>query len=100
MAVKPSDVSGRERDAERTLRDPLPTGRTRAAAWPKVADSGWASDVRTGETTLPESILRRSVLVGMAAMTVAAAVGSVVVAAPAYAATVAGSLPLPPLRIP
>ncbi|WP_220213455.1 alpha-L-fucosidase [Streptomyces shenzhenensis] len=48
---------------------------------------------------MPESISRRSVLAGMAAMTVAATVGSLAVATPAYAATT-DSLPLPPLRIP
>ncbi|MFE0330981.1 alpha-L-fucosidase [Streptomyces sp. NPDC058960] len=48
---------------------------------------------------MPESISRRSVLVGMASMTAAAAVGTVAVATPAFAAT-AAPLPLPPLRIP
>ncbi|GAB3970441.1 hypothetical protein GCM10029978_043720 [Actinoallomurus acanthiterrae] len=48
---------------------------------------------------MPESISRRSVLVGMAVITVAAAVDPVAVATPAYAGT-ADPLPLPPLRIP
>ncbi|QDN75385.1 Tat pathway signal protein [Streptomyces sp. S1A1-7] len=49
---------------------------------------------------MPESISRRSVLAGLAAMTVAATVGSAALATPAYAATAATPLPLPPLRIP
>lgn len=48
---------------------------------------------------MPESISRRSVLAGMAAVTVAATVGPVALATPAFAAT-AAPLPLPPLRIP
>jgi alpha-L-fucosidase len=47
---------------------------------------------------MPEPITRRSVLVGMAAMTVAAAV-TPTLAAPAHAAS-SQPLPLPPLRIP
>ncbi|MEV7026079.1 alpha-L-fucosidase [Kitasatospora sp. NPDC093558] len=49
---------------------------------------------------MPDSLSRRSVLVGMAAMTVAATAGSVAMTTPAYAATAADPLPLPPLRIP
>ena len=49
---------------------------------------------------MPESISRRSVLAGMAAMTVAASVGSLAMTTPAYAATATDPLPLPPLRIP
>ncbi|MFE2411747.1 alpha-L-fucosidase [Kitasatospora sp. NPDC059408] len=49
---------------------------------------------------MPDPISRRSLLVGMAAMTVAATVCSVAVTAPAYAGTAADPLPLPPLRIP
>ncbi|WP_369368161.1 alpha-L-fucosidase [Streptomyces sp. CG4] len=50
---------------------------------------------------MPEYTSRRSVLAAMAAMTVATAVGSATVAAPAYAAPTAPQpLPLPALRIP
>ncbi|GHF59600.1 hypothetical protein GCM10018790_41900 [Kitasatospora xanthocidica] len=49
---------------------------------------------------MPDSISRRSVLTGMAALTVAATVGSVAKTTPAYAAAAADPLPLPPLRIP
>lgn len=48
---------------------------------------------------MPRGVSRRSVLVGMGAMSAAVALDQVV-PAPAYAATGAGPLPLPPLRIP
>lgn len=48
---------------------------------------------------MPDFISRRSVLAGMAAMTVAATVGSAAMTTPAYAAASADPLPLPPLRI-
>lgn len=49
---------------------------------------------------MPDSISRRSVLAGVAAMTVATTVGSAAMATPAYAAAAADPLPLPALRIP
>ncbi|MEV6210690.1 alpha-L-fucosidase [Kitasatospora sp. NPDC051914] len=49
---------------------------------------------------MPDSISRRSVLAGIAAMTVAGTIGSVAMTTPAYAAAAAEPLPLPPLRIP